>query len=335
MGVIPCWFESHPRNQLFSILTRYTAILREDLKRLPVSFTVATIRARPDACTFPPGTLKILQQRLLRPVFARPAFVALVATFILVQTSNHISDAQRRRPPRTSRVAAMPIEAAKYSTFTHHTHGPEGPDARAKLLKCSDCHTVPPAGEATAAAEAKLADPLKHQPYHDKCFGCHEREIYRTARPAICSVCHSHVSPRATARDVYEWKFITTNFNHVGGGINRRHVAECGSCHKVKAETTRVKYPGAPIAACFQCHKSSKPVIAAEIDKYEDILQDKALKPNEPRECVGCHLPEVGKMPPPCSHFKLFGYDYFDAENYPQIAKELARRREKKSCSED
>lgn len=258
--------------------------------------------------------------------------MALLATFVLVQTGNIVSDAQRRRARRAPRGASLPSDAAKYSTFTHHTHGPDGRDARAKLLKCRDCHTVPPAGNVAAAADAKPADPLKRHPYHDACFGCHEREIYRGARPAMCRVCHSRVSPRATARDVYEWKLITANFNHLGGGAKRQHVDEnCGSCHKVAAETARVKFQKAPIKACFQCHKSNKPMIGTEIDKYEDALGGKPLKPNESRECVGCHLSAIGKMPPPCTHFALFGEDYFDAENYPEIAKQLATRCPKKN----
>ena len=262
--------------------------------------------------------------------------MALLATFVLVQTPNIVSDAQRRRPPRPLRAASTPIAAAKYSTFTHHTHGPDGQDARAKLLKCSDCHTLPPVVEATTPAPATLTDPLKspyHDAYHDACFGCHEREIYRGARPPICSVCHSRVSPRATAGDVKVWQFVTAKFNHLGGRAQHDD-KKCGECHYADPSKEPVKFPKAPIAACLGCHRSNNPRILTEIDKYEDVLQGKALKPNEPRECVGCHLPEVGKRPPPCSHFKLFGYDYFDAE-YPQIAKELSARREKKSCTED
>jgi hypothetical protein len=258
--------------------------------------------------------------------------VALLATFVLVQTPNIASDAQRRRSRRTPGPVSTPNVAAKYSTFTHHTHGPDGQDARAKLLKCSDCHTMPPAGEATTPADAELADPLKRHPYHDDCFGCHEREIYHGARPAVCSVCHSRVSPRATKHDVHEWKFKTANFNHLRGGAERKHVDKnCGVCHYADPSKDPVKFPRAPIKACFDCHKSKKPVISAEIDKYEDILQGKPLRPNEPRECVGCHLADIGKMPAPCSHFALFGEGYFDAENYPEIAKQLAARCPKKS----
>lgn len=72
-------------------------------------------------------------------------------------------------------------------------------------------------------------------------------------------------------------------------------------------------------------------MIGTEIDKYEDALGGKPPKPNESRECVGCHLSAIGKMPPPCTHFALFGEDYFDAENYPEIAKQLATRCPKKN----
>ena len=287
-------------------------------------FTVATIhptellRRR-----FSTALLRTLQQRLPRPVFARAAFVALLATFVLVQTPNMVSDAQRRRPRRTPRAASVSIDTSKYSTLTHHTHGPDGQDARAKLLKCSDCHTVPSAGEAIVAVDAKLADPLKRHPYHDNCFGCHEREIYRGARPAICSVCHSRVSPRATSRDIYEWKFITANFNHLGGGANRRHVAECESCHKADAETARVKFPDAPIAACFQCHKSNKPRIVTEIDVYQEVLEGRA---QGTPECTGCHVAQIGRQVPPCSHYLLFGEDYFSVEDFPKTGKQLEAR---------
>jgi len=40
-------------------------------------------------------------------------------------------------------------------------------------------------------------------PYHDSCLRCHRQEFYRGNFPVICTVCHTRVAPRLTARDVY------------------------------------------------------------------------------------------------------------------------------------
>ena len=250
--------------------------------------------------------------------------MALLATLVLIQTPSIVSDAQRRQRRRPSRVSSSATEVAKYSKFTHQTHGPDGQDARAKVLKCSDCHAVPSPTPVATVTDANPPDPLQRHTYHDDCFGCHEREIYRGARPAMCAVCHTRVSPRATARDVYEWKFITAKFNHLGGGSKRSHMEKkCEECHTADAETPRVKFPGAPIAACFQCHKSNKPRIVAEIDSFQEILEGRA---QGTPECIGCHVPEIGRKPPPCSHYVLFGEDYFSVEDFPKTGKQLEAR---------
>jgi hypothetical protein len=37
-------------------------------------------------------------------------------------------------------------------------------------------------------------------PEHDSCLSCHRQQFFRGARPAICTVCHTVVSPRAGGR---------------------------------------------------------------------------------------------------------------------------------------
>ena len=243
--------------------------------------------------------------------------VVLWACAVLVT----VNGAQRRQRGRRTPVRTVATNNP-YSTFTHLTHGPDSPDTRTKLLKCGDCHTSPSPNEVNRTA-AGLADPLQRHLYHDACFSCHERQVFRGARPAICTICHTRVSPRATARDVYEWRFVSAKFSHIGGGENRRHVAECTSCHKTDGETPRVKFPAAPIAACFQCHKSNKPKIVTEMDNYQEIMEGRAE--GNP-ECTGCHLSVVGRLAPPCSHYFLFGEDYFAVEDFPKSAKQLEAR---------
>ncbi len=71
------------------------------------------------------------------------------------------------------------LSAADYSKFSHST--PKHQSA------CNTCH--------------KIAFPdITDYPSHDACVSCHRPQFFRSARPPICSVCHSKTSPRDDVR---------------------------------------------------------------------------------------------------------------------------------------
>ena len=121
--------------------------------------------------------------------------------------SNVLGSEPQKRPRRQTRGRASNPKPAdrssKYSKFTHKSHGKDSKDARARNLKCANCHIIPSAGEPDRIAASTKPGAVVGYPYHDSCFQCHRPQVYQGDRPAFCTVCHTRVSPRLTSRDVY------------------------------------------------------------------------------------------------------------------------------------
>lgn len=100
------------------------------------------------------------------------------------------AEAQRRPKP-------VPTKGTRdYSLFKHEDHR--------KDLQCSSCHMIRSPLEPDRISAATKPSTNSSYPYHDSCFRCHRQQVYRGDRPVICTVCHTRVSPRTTAQDVYE-----------------------------------------------------------------------------------------------------------------------------------
>ena len=88
-----------------------------------------------------------------------------------------------------------------------------------------------------------------------------------------------------------------------------------------------------PIETCAECHLkvTSRPSISKEMFQEDEDTAERinnrpvASSPGK-HTCTACHTSQIGGTPPPCSHFLLFGDRYFNAEEYPTSAKQLAER---------
>lgn len=223
------------------------------------------------------------------------ATLALVAaTFFTYQHLSSIAvvDAQSRRQPVKARPrhktqARPPLSVP--TSFNHEHHR-----APRTKLDCSYCHTIPlQAAPDVIAAATKHS--IKGYPYHDSCTGCHRKTpptIFRGATPGICTVCHTHSSPRLTARYVRPFpnrneQAMELEFpGHFPHDQRDHKRVNCGTCHMTDerayvaipfeggeasykpAEGTFKTSPSGH-AACFKCHWEEKP-------KKDD--------------CAGCHL---------------------------------------------
>ncbi len=82
-----------------------------------------------------------------------------------------------------------------YNNFDHST-------AAHRKQSCNECHKLP-----TGLSSAENADGENYKypditdyPDHDSCLDCHRQQFFKGARPAICSICHTKVSPRDKVR---------------------------------------------------------------------------------------------------------------------------------------
>src|SRR4051794_753569 len=128
--------------------------------------------------------------------------VALAAAlFACVESASRTASAafepQRRTSPTRRRAPARAQRPrVDYTRFLHAT---------AQHRKaCDSCHRNPtenwPQARPTDAAFPDITD----YPEHASCVNCHRHQFFVGERPAICTVCHTQVSPRADARFPFE-----------------------------------------------------------------------------------------------------------------------------------
>lgn len=113
------------------------------------------------------------------------AVVCLLTTLLFGICSVSLAQkrAARRRPASTARRPSI-----NYSRFSHATNKHQ--------QACNTCHKAPTDNWKKVRDFPDVAD----YPGHDACVGCHRPQFFKGAKPAICSICHSKVSPRDDAR---------------------------------------------------------------------------------------------------------------------------------------
>ncbi len=140
------------------------------------------------------------------------AFIALTATGYLfprtaLNANPQVSGQDRRRKPasrRATQTQRRGKSAKDYSAFSHRS-------AKHKSLDCAACHKAPTANWPTASGFPDVAD----YPSHASCTNCHRAEFFKGARPVICSICHTKVSPRDGARFAFDKPNQPTQFDTI------------------------------------------------------------------------------------------------------------------------
>lgn len=93
-----------------------------------------------------------------------------------------------QRPRRRPMQKAARAPSIDYSRFSHATAKHQA--------ACKTCHKVPTDNWKKARDYPDTSD----YPSHDDCISCHRPQFFKGAKPVICSICHSKVSPRDDVR---------------------------------------------------------------------------------------------------------------------------------------
>jgi hypothetical protein len=112
---------------------------------------------------------------------------ARVSSSAAAEPQRRRTTTQRRPPARTQRPRV------DYTKFTHTT-----PAHRKD--SCDSCHRSPSDNWAQVRDKDAAFPDITDYPEHASCLNCHRQQFFRGARPAICTVCHTVVSPRNGAR---------------------------------------------------------------------------------------------------------------------------------------
>ncbi|HVF42086.1 MAG TPA: hypothetical protein VM936_03695, partial [Pyrinomonadaceae bacterium] len=128
--------------------------------------------------------------------------LALAALFACVwlaaRPASAASEPRQSRARQTRRRARSQTRRPRvdYTKFSHAT---------AQHRKaCDSCHKNPSENWAQVRAGDAAFPDITDYPEHASCVNCHRQQFFVGARPAICTVCHTQVSPRAGARFPFE-----------------------------------------------------------------------------------------------------------------------------------
>jgi hypothetical protein len=123
------------------------------------------------------------------------ALTATLAGSICVRVSSSAAAEPQRRRTTTQRRAPASTQRPRvdYTKFTHAT-------AAHRKDSCNSCHKSPSENWAQVRDASAAFPDITDYPEHDSCLSCHRQQFFRGARPAICTVCHTVVSPRSGTR---------------------------------------------------------------------------------------------------------------------------------------
>jgi cytochrome c556 len=119
------------------------------------------------------------------------ATLLLVATAAFVCPRFAASAAGEKADPAQRRAPGV-----DYAKFTH--------DIPQHQKDCGSCHKTPSENWQQARAKDDAYPDITDYPEHASCLECHRRQFFSGARPAICAVCHTVVSPRSGERFPFE-----------------------------------------------------------------------------------------------------------------------------------
>jgi hypothetical protein len=256
---------------------------------------------------------------LASAVFVCPRLCAPTASAKAEPLQQRRARARRRTPTQRSQPRA------DYTKFSHRT-------SQHQQESCDSCHTIPTRNW-TQARDREAAFPdVTDYPQHASCINCHRRQFFSGARPAICSVCHTVVSPRAGGRHPFEnpsESFVKSekgkktrsefalNFPH------DRHqdvMAEVMPSFKAAGGAAFIRASYEPqgekksVDSCSICHQTYEPAgeppseyvskPPGELPKNELRVEAFWLKtgmlkttPSSHASCFNCHWQEGGERP--------------------------------------
>ena len=266
------------------------------------------------------------------------AILAPATTYCCYQRLSWVGSAAAQARRARSRTQSKPanrkssdaINNPGISIFKHESHRLPKVDRT-----CASCHNVLQK-EAPKLVAAATTTKINELPYHDKCLDCHRTRqptFFAGTRPVVCSVCHTHSSPRLTKTDLNPFPRqneqtilgdLSLKFNHQ----ESKHLRECTSCH-LNIGRLDVAKADAPISNCAtsDCHSKAgvKPGFEDQMLQLED---DDIAGDRNRHTCIGCHSTSIGGTPPPCTHSKLFDKDgtYFNSKDFPKSAKLISEK---------
>jgi hypothetical protein len=233
-----------------------------------------------------------MKQNAWKISLSKVTVILIVASVLISPSSLFEISAQRGKKVQSNRKI--------YNRFAHD-------NAAHRKQSCSSCHKAPTGfsnAETAAGASYRYPD-ITDYPDHDSCFDCHRQQLFRGARPAICSICHTKVSPRDKARFAFPVPNQPEEF-----GVRFPHNAHQDIIAKVAIPQTKPNEK-TDYNNCTICHLPAKDkiyntaprrpqmvaletglVVAAHREKIQAPVGYFKTRPNGHDSCFNCHYSE-------------------------------------------
>ena len=178
---------------------------------------------------------------------------------------------------------AVASGAVDYTKFSHST--PKHQSA------CNTCHKAPTKNWTKVSSYPDVVD----FPDHDACVSCHRAQFFKSARPPICSVCHSKTSPRDDARYAFQKAAAKLQFTIEFPHDRHQDVIALQRSIEPPARNVLFAHAAAPrnFNNCTICHSQaalvSKPPSSGWIDSYIPPPATFKASPTDHSSCFNCH----------------------------------------------
>lgn len=223
-----------------------------------------------------------------------------------------------------------------YSRFSHSTPRHQG--------ACNTCHEIPTANSKKVRGFPDVAD----YPGHNACVSCHRPQFFKGARPPICSVCHSKVSPRDDVRFAFrnpesQHQFLT-EFPHdkhqdviakalgvpVTRNVSLRAFAHSRANMANRSQTNSLPYNVSSMSSadqkrynnCEICHRTRtielvKPS-AGWVDSFVPDAGTFKTAPANHADCFSCHWKSQQPISENCGGCHKLASKPFSPEDMPK-----------------
>lgn len=198
---------------------------------------------------------------------------------------------QKRGSRRVAQQAVARPARIDYSKFSHAT--------KKHQATCNTCHKIPTSNWRTVRDYPDIAD----FPDHEDCVSCHRAQFFKGAKPVICSVCHSKVSPKDDVRFAFRKpasaRQFLIEFPH---DKHQDVIAQLFRSLPVQTQFVRASFSLSSVSAddktkhynnCEICHgPRATPLVAPASGWVDGFVPDNlTLKsvPSNHASCFSCH----------------------------------------------
>jgi hypothetical protein len=173
------------------------------------------------------------------------------------------------------------LGAVDYTKFSHSTSKHQS--------ACNTCHKPPTKNWTKTSQFPDVAD----FPDHDACVSCHRAQFFKSAKPPICSVCHSKTSPRDEAR--YDFRNPRSTLQFTIEFPHDRHQDVIALRQNSPRNLLLLAHAAQQqnFNNCTICHAQaaliSKPLATGWIDSYVPPSATFKAAPIDHQSCFNCH----------------------------------------------